>query len=45
MLLIVPSLFQQFLEPGKTLNTEWCSEARPFNRLSNHLFRNQYFWK
>ena len=41
MLIVVPSTFAQCLEPGNTLTTEFCSEARPFNRLSNHLFRNQ----
>ena len=32
---------KQCLEPGNTLTTEWCSEARPFRRLWNHLFRSQ----
>ena len=43
MLIVVPSLFQQFLKPSNTLTTEWCPEERPFNRLSNHLLPNQYF--
>ena len=34
-------VIQQCLEPVNTLTTEWCSEARPFRRLSNHVFRNQ----
>ena len=41
MLIVMPSLFQQSLEPVNTLTTEWCSEARPFRRLSNDLFRSQ----
>ena len=36
----MPWLFQQCLEPGNTLITAWSSEARPFRRLSNHLFRS-----
>ena len=27
--------------PVNTLITEWCAEARPFRRLSKHLFRIQ----
>ena len=34
-------IIQQCLEPVNTLTNEWCSEARPFRRLSNHLFRSQ----
>ena len=45
MLIVVPSTFAQCLEPVSTLISECCSEARPFRRLSNHLFRSQYFWK
>ena len=41
----MPSSFQQCFEPANTLITEWCSEARPFRRLSYHLFRNQLFSK
>ena len=40
-LIVVPCSFHQFLEPVNTLITEWCSEARPFRRLSNHLFPSQ----
>ena len=41
MLVVVPSSFQKCMEPVNVLTTEWCSEARPFRRLSNYLFRNQ----
>ena len=41
MLIVMPSSLQQCLEPVNTLTTEWCSEARPFGRLGNHLFRSQ----
>ena len=34
-------LIWQCLEAVNTLLTEWCSEARPFRRLSNQLFRSQ----
>ena len=44
-LIVVPCLLEQCLEPVNTLITEWCSEARPFRRLSNPLFRIQEFWK
>ena len=40
-LIVVPSSFQQCLELGNTLTTERCSEARPFRRLGNQLFRSQ----
>ena len=40
-LIVVPTSFQQCLEPVNTLTTEWCSEPRRFRRLSNHLFRSQ----
>ena len=45
MSVVVSSSFQQCLEPVNTLITEWCSEARPFRRLSNHLFWSQLFRK
>ena len=41
----MPSSFQQCLEPVNTLITKSYSEARPFRRLSNLLFRSQKFWK
>ena len=41
MLIVEPSTFQHCLETGNTLTTEWGSEASPFRRLSNHLFRSQ----
>ena len=48
-IIVVPGWFQQCLEPvntlitawsSDTLITAWSSEARPFRRLSNHLFRS-----
>ena len=37
----VPFSLQQGLEPVNTLITKWSSEARPFRRLSNYLFKSQ----
>ena len=34
-------LISAVFEPVKKLITAWSFEARPFRRLSNHLFRSQ----
>ena len=34
-------LFQQCLESVNTFISEWCSEARPFRRLSSDVFQHQ----
>ena len=39
--IVVPCWLQQCFEPVNTFITEWCAEARPFRRLSKHLFRMQ----
>ena len=39
-IIVVPCWFEQCLEAVNTLITAWSSEARPFRRLSNHLFRS-----
>ena len=39
--IVVPCWLQQCFEPVNTLITEWCAEARPFTRLSKHLFQMQ----
>ena len=31
-------LISAVLEPVNTFISEWCSEARPFRRLSSHVF-------
>ena len=44
-IIVVSCLFEQCLEAVNTLITAWSSEASPFRRLSNHLFRGQSFLK
>ena len=39
--IVVPCWLQQSFQPINTFITEWCAEARPFRRLSKHLFRMQ----